>query len=126
MAEKGQLANIGAGDKKTNPIYEGDLAKICVNAIKENNTTVAAGGKTVYTRKQLNEIVQAAANPNKKIRSVPLGLVKFALPMMKLFNRNSYDKFAFFTEVMQHDTIAPMVGEMKFEDYIKMKTKNIA
>ena len=43
---------------------------------------------------------------------------------MKLFNKNMYDKFSFFTAVMQEDTIAPQVGQMKFEDYIKMKAKN--
>lgn len=123
MAEKGQLMNIGKGDKKTNPIYEGDLAKICVDSLKKDNVTIEAGGIEIYTRKQLNEIIQKEVNANKKIRNVPLGMIKFSLPLMKLFNKNMYDKFAFFVEVMNHDTIAPRLGEMKFEDYIKMKTK---
>jgi uncharacterized protein YbjT (DUF2867 family) len=123
MAEKGRLMNIGKGDKKTNPIYEGDLAKICVNSIKENNVTVEAGGKYIYTRKQLNVIIQKEVAPAKKIKSIPIGMIRFTLPMMKLFNKNMHDKFAFFTEVMDHDTIAPQLGEMKFEDYIKMKMK---
>ena len=54
MAKKGQLINIGLGDKKTNPIYEGDLAKITVDSINEPNSTIEAGGKTIYTRRQLN------------------------------------------------------------------------
>lgn len=58
MAKKGQLVNIGEGDKKTNPIYEGDLAKITVDASNKQNSIIEAGGKTIYTRKQLNEIVQ--------------------------------------------------------------------
>jgi uncharacterized protein YbjT (DUF2867 family) len=124
MARKGQLANIGSGDKKTNPIYEGDLAKICVDSIKEKNATIEAGGKNVYSRKQLNEIIQQTVSPNKKVRNVPLGVFKFFLPAIKIFNKNMYDKFAFFTEVIQHDTIAPLVGEMKFEDYINLKTTN--
>ncbi len=123
MAKKGKLMNIGAGDKKTNPIYEGDLAKICVNSIKETNTTIEAGGKYVYTRKQLNEIIQKEAAPTKKIRSVPAGMIKMSLPFIKLFDRNTYDKFAFFMEVMQHDLIAPQKGEKRFEDYIKEKVK---
>jgi uncharacterized protein YbjT (DUF2867 family) len=123
MAEKGRLMNIGSGDKKTNPIYEGDLARICINSIKENNATIEAGGKYIYTRKQLNEIIQKEVNPSGKIKNIPAGMIRFTLPLMKLFNKNMHDKFAFFTEVMNHDTIAPQSGEMRFEDYIKMKAK---
>lgn len=107
MAQKGQLVNIGKGDKTTNPIYEGDLAKICIDSINKSNSTIEAGGKTIYTRRQLNEIVQQAVNPQKKLRTVPLSLFRFSLPLLKVFNKNMYDKFSFFLEVMQHDTIAP-------------------
>lgn len=121
MAKKGQLINIGKGDKKTNPIYEGDLAKVTVEAINKQNSIFEAGGKTIYTRKQLNEIVLNEVDSQKKIRTVPLGLLKVTLPIIKLFSKNTFDKFAFFIEVMQHDTIAPQVGTMTFEDYVKQK-----
>ena len=121
MAKKGQLINIGKGDKKTNPIYEGDLAKVTVEAINKQNSIFEAGGKTIYTRKQLNEIVQNEVDSQKKIRTVPLGLFKVTLPIIKLFSKNLFDKFAFFIEVMQQDTIAPQVGTMTFEDYVKQK-----
>ena len=121
MSKKGQLVNIGKGDKKTNPIYEGDLAKITVDAISKQNSISEAGGQTIYTRRQLNEIVQKEVDNRKKIRTIPLGLFKATLPLIKLFNKNTYDKFAFFVEVMQHDTIAPQLGTMNFEDYVKLK-----
>lgn len=121
MAKKGQLVHIGKGDKKTNPIYEGDLAKITMDAIHKQNSVIEAGGKHIYTRKELNEIVQKGIDNKKSIKTVPLGLIKMALPMIKLFSKNMYDKFAFFMEVMQHDTIAPQLGIMSFEEYIKMK-----
>jgi len=121
MAKKGQLINVGKGDKKTNPIYEGDLAKIAVDAINKQNNIIEAGGKNIYTRKQLNEIVQNEIDGQKKIRTVPIGLFKIFLPIIKLFSKNTYDKFAFFIEVMQHDTIAPQVGTKTFEDYVKQK-----
>lgn len=121
MAKKGQLLNIGLGDKKTNPIYEGDLAKITVGSINEPYSTIEAGGKTIYTRKQLNEIVQQAVNPSKSVKNVPLGVFKCLLPILKIFNKNTFDKFAFFIEVMQHDTIAPQLGTMTFEEYVRMR-----
>jgi uncharacterized protein YbjT (DUF2867 family) len=121
MAKKGQLVNIGQGNKKTNPIYEGDLAKITVNSINLKNSITETGGKTIYTRRQLNEIVQNEINTHKKLRTIPIGLMKVALPIIRLFSKNTFDKFAFFIEVMQHDTIAPQLGTMTFEDYVKLK-----
>lgn len=121
MARKGQLVNMGAGNKKTNPIYEGDLAHVCVNAIQQANAVIEAGGKEVYTRKQINEIIQQAVAPNKKVRTVPIGLITFFLPAAKLIDRNLYDKLSFFAEVMQHDTIAPAVGKMTLNEYLKLK-----
>lgn len=121
MARNGKLINIGKGKHLTNPIFEGDLAEICVNSIKETNVIIEAGGTQVYSRAQLNEIIQKEVNPNKKIMSVPIGLIKMMLPIMKLFDKNSYHKFSFFIEVMLHDTIAPKIGKKKFEDYIKEK-----
>jgi uncharacterized protein YbjT (DUF2867 family) len=123
MAKKGQLITIGKGDKRTNPIYEVDLANECVDSIKDKNVTKEIGGKTIYTRRQLNEIIQNEVCSTKKTKTVPLWLFKLSLPMLKIFKRNMYDKFAFFTVVMQEDTIAPQIGQMKFEDYIRQKNK---
>lgn len=124
MAEKGRLVVFGKGDKLTNPIYEGDLAKICVDAIHQSNTVVEAGGKEVLSRKQINQIIQEAVNPKKQVRTLPIGLIKAGLPVMKLFSKNLYAKLAFFLAVMEHDTLAPKVGEMKLKEYIEAKIKN--
>jgi uncharacterized protein YbjT (DUF2867 family) len=124
MARQGKLMNIGKGDKVTNPIYEGDLAKVCVDSIKQNNVVIEAGGKHSYTRKQLNEIIQNEVRPGKKLISIPLAVIQMGLPLMKVFNKNTYDKFAFYIEVMKTDTRAPQIGDMRFEDYIKEKAKS--
>lgn len=121
LAKKGRLVTLGKGEKLTNPIYEGDLAKICVEAINEPNTIIEAGGKEILSRKKINEIIQQEVDTAKKVRQVPLGLIKAMLPLMKLVSKNLYDKMAFFTEVMQHDTIAPRIGDMKLKNYVKMK-----
>ena len=121
LAAKGRLMTLGDGLRRTNPIYEGDLAAVCVAAIKESRKTIAAGGREIFTRRQLAQIVQSHVNPGKKVRRVPLGLVRALLPLTRAFDRNTYDKFAFFIQVMAEDTIAPQVGETRFEDYIGMK-----
>jgi uncharacterized protein YbjT (DUF2867 family) len=124
MSRKGQLMNIGKGDKRTNPIHETDLAKVCVDSIRDTNTTVEAGGPEVYTRKQINEIIQSKVNPSKKLMGVPAVFVKLSLPMIRLFNKNIYDKMAFYTAVLEHDVLAPKMGKLKLEDYIEAKVKN--
>jgi uncharacterized protein YbjT (DUF2867 family) len=118
LAKKGQLVNIGSGMKKTNPIYEGDLAKLCMDSIDTSRVVIDAGGKNVYTRRELNEIVQRIIDPERQIWQMPIGLVKIMLPVLRVFDRNSYDKLSFFTAVMEDDVLAPPVGEMKFEEYI--------
>ena len=124
MAKKGMLFNIGDGNKKTNPIYEVDLANECLNSIKDENSIKEIGGKTIYTRRQLNEIVQLEVCPSKSTKNIPLWFFKFSLPALKLFNKILYDKFAFFLAVIQADTIAPQIGEMKFEEYVILKNRN--
>ena len=121
LARKGRLVTIGKGDKLTNPIYEGDLAKVCVEAINQTNTIIEAGGHEILSRRQINEVIQTAVNPNKKVRTVPMGLVKAFLPLIKPVSKNMYDKVAFFIAVMEDDTIAPKIGSMKLETYVKLK-----
>lgn len=123
MAKKGLLVTMGQGDKITNPIYEGDLAAICIDAIQQPNVTIEAGGKEVLTRHGINEIIQQAINPHKKVRKVPMGLLQSGLPLVKLFSKNMHDKLAFFTAVMQEDTIAPRLGETRLETYMAALAK---
>lgn len=124
MAKKGYLFTIGKGDKQTNPVYEGDLANECIGAIKEENVTKEIGGETIYTRRQLNDIIQKEVCPTKSTKNIPLWLFKVTLPILRVLARNMYDKFAFFAAVLQEDTIAPQVGQMKFEEYMRLKNKN--
>ncbi len=121
LASKGRLVSIGSGEFKTNPIYEGDLAKIIVDNIHRSNCIVEAGGKNIYSRIQMLEIIQQNVNPANKIQKLPLKLVKMVLPVLSIINKNAYDKFAFFLKVMNTDTLAPQIGEQSFEEYIKDK-----
>ncbi len=124
LANKGNLVTLGDGQCKTNPIYEGDVAKVIINAIESPYSVVEAGGTRIYTRKQINELIQQSVNPSKKCRHVPVFLVGLLLPFIKIFDRNTYDKFAFFLEVTQHDIIAPMIGESSLEEYIHKRVSH--
>ena len=117
MARRGWLVTIGPGSNRTNPISEGDLAIVCADLIGQPNTIVSAGGQHVYTRHEINEIIQRLSAPKRKVHRVPAWLLRAALPFWKIVNRNMYDKLAFFNEVIHHDLLAPKVGATGLEDY---------
>jgi uncharacterized protein YbjT (DUF2867 family) len=121
MARKGRLVNIGPGDKKTNPIDERDLAGFILDNIVLSKAILDAGGKEILTRRGINELIQTMAAPARKLRSIPVRLVKCTLPLISILSQNAYDKFAFFTEVLQHDLITKEVGERTLRDYLREK-----
>ena len=122
MAKKGRLANLGKGDKFTNPIYEGDLAVVCVNSINSTNCEIEAGGKETLTRKQINELIQQHVNPSKKLSTIPPLVMELILPVTRILSKNLFDKLSFFVEVMQHDIVAPPVGQLTLKEYLVMKS----
>lgn len=119
LAKKGLLVTLGDGQKKTNPIYEGDLATIVVDAINESNSVIEAGGPETLTRHEINLIIQNEISPGSRIRKMPLWIIRSFLPILKLLDRNTYDKMAFFIAVMEEDTIAPPKGKMPFSEYVR-------
>lgn len=121
IARKGLVATLGRGDKFTNPVYEGDLARICVEAIHQPQAEIEAGGCEVLSRHEINEIIQQMVAPQKSVRRVPMAFIKLLLPLIRIFSRNFYDKLAFFVAVMQQDVIAPRVGETTLAAYLKQQ-----
>ncbi|HNL40111.1 MAG TPA: NAD(P)H-binding protein, partial [Saprospiraceae bacterium] len=119
LARRGMLVTIGKGDSLTNPISEADLAKVCVDALDQSFALIPAGGQQVYSRHRINELVMQTVRPGKKVRRLPAGMVRAALPFWRLLDRNLYDKLAFFLEVTQHETLAPKIGPTTFEDWLK-------
>ncbi|HEX2534137.1 MAG TPA: SDR family oxidoreductase [Chitinophagaceae bacterium] len=119
MARQGRLANLGKGDRRTNPIWEGDVARICADALQQPNGIIDAGGPEVLTRREINRLIQQAVAPGKKLRTVPVWSIRALLPLIRRADRNTYDKLAFFLRVLQEDTIAPAAGNRRLEDYLR-------
>ena len=117
MAQKSFVLSIGDGKSKTNPIYEGDLAEVCVDSITQKNAVIEVGGQNIYGRKEMLEIIQNAVNPNKSVKTIPTWFVKMGLPFLKIIDRNAFDKFSFFVKVLEKDTLAPKYGKLSFEEY---------
>ncbi|RDV16668.1 SDR family NAD(P)-dependent oxidoreductase [Pontibacter diazotrophicus] len=126
MARKGMIGSLGDGHYKTNPVFEGDLAKVAVQCIGQAAATIPIGGKKLYSRLELIQLACKAADYSGAIRSVPLGVVNPMLPLLRPFSRNLYDKLAFLVAVSSEDCIAPLVGEYTLEEYFGLATEKIA
>ncbi len=118
MAKKGQVLTVGNRYKKTNPIHQQDLAKVCVDNILNGKNHLEAGGPKIYTR---NEIAEMACNAigNAKNVNIPEWLTDLGLPLVKVWDKNFYDKLAFFKEILTEDAIAPNYGSHVLEDYFQ-------
>lgn len=120
MAKRGRIGVIGAGDKLTNPVFEGDVAKVAVENIGKLSALVPLGGRHIYSRLELTQLLCRAAGYAGKIPAVPEWLLKVALPPLKVINPNLYDKLAFLVQVSTQDCIAPQIGTTSLESYLPL------
>lgn len=118
MAKKGQVITVGNGDKKTNPIHQVDLAKVCVDNIINGKNHVEAGGPKIYTRNEIAELACEAVGNAKNV-NIPEWLAELGLPLVKVWDKTFYDKLSFFKEVLTEDAIAPQFGQHLLEGYFK-------
>ncbi len=118
LARRGLLFMPGQGLARTNPIHEKEVAEQVLHAISSPIRYMCIGGKTVYSRRQLFEIVQQNADPGKRVKSIPIWLIRSFLPFLKLMNPALYDKLAFYLHVSDKEILAYKTGSFIFEDYL--------
>jgi len=111
------MALIGAGDKRTNPIHEQDLAVVCVDAVEGALTEYAVGGAETYTRKEINELAFAALGKKPRMVKVPASLVNFGLRALRPLDRRLYEMLEFLVAVTQKDCVAPPTGTHSLRQY---------
>ncbi|MGB3617845.1 MAG: NAD(P)H-binding protein [Catalinimonas sp.] len=110
------LRYLGDGAGRTNPIWEGDVARICVDALNGTAKVIEAGGEEVYTHKDLIRKVSLAAGARPP-RPMPFWLARATSVPLRFSNRNLYDKLARARAVAAHDLIAPRRGTFPLERY---------
>ncbi|WP_299986382.1 SDR family oxidoreductase [uncultured Pontibacter sp.] len=121
MARKGHIGQLGQGDKLTNPIYDGDVARIAIDCIGKPSQSLELGGPTSYTRQELAQLVCEAAGYNGRVAEIPFDYVDTLLPFVRLLSRSLYDKLAFMTAVSKVDCVAPVVGQCTLEAYFELE-----
>ncbi len=119
MAQKGQLGIIGTGEARTNPVSEEDVARVCVAALEGDDKVIPVGGPDALSRAEIAHLLAERVGLKRKLPHVPAWALKsFLLPVLKVFNRNMYDKLAFLVQVSLDDCVAPPIGKMSLREYL--------
>ncbi|PKV75305.1 SDR family oxidoreductase [Pontibacter ramchanderi] len=123
MARRGHIGQLGQGDKLTNPVYDGDVARKVIDCIGKPSQLLELGGPITYTRQELAQLVCEAANYSGRVAEIPFDYVDTLLPFVRLLSRNLYDKLAFMSAISKIDCVAPSVGQYTLEDYFELETE---
>jgi uncharacterized protein YbjT (DUF2867 family) len=120
LARHGWLVDIGDGRARTNPISEHDLAKVVTDVAlaASGPRAIAAGGPEVMTRRELFELVAAAANRRVRIVRAPVWLARAGSAMLSLVHPRIGQFARFAAALATNDSIAPALGTTRLADYI--------
>lgn len=119
LAEKGRLPSFKGGHAKSNPIHEGDLAQVCVEAIENGPQELPCGGPEVLTRTQMNSLACAAVGKPDKSMKAPLWGLKMAAFCATPFQPRMAQLLEFVASLSEHDLVAPVRGTRRIGDYFK-------
>jgi uncharacterized protein YbjT (DUF2867 family) len=123
MAERGAVPMVGDGSARTNPIHDADVAAICADAVEGKVDDVEPGGPETLTRRDGVELAFHALGRPMKTRTIPAGMMRLTLPLIRPINPRMAELTAFFLEVSAHDLIVPSIGTRTlgayYEDLVK-------
>lgn len=131
MALSGRVFLIGKGKNKINPIHGADLAKVCVDAVKDTRNEISVGGPVVYTYREIAELAFSVVGKEPKIITIPVLPLKFIVSLIRPFNKRYYTLAKFFLTVMENDFVAPKTGTHTLKEYFmellnRIKDKRIS
>jgi len=117
FARKGRGIVIGDGSSRTNLIHEADVARVCIEALKNEEKEIAVGGAEVFTRREITELAFEVLGKKKKLLRVPPMIFRAMIFPLRFVNRRIYNLMIFGIEVTQVDCLAPEFGERQLRDY---------
>ncbi len=120
MARRGFLIDIGAGQTRTNPIDERDLAEIVAEQTAgDGPREISVGGPEVMTRAEIFDRVATLANRRVRMWRVPVWLAGFNAGLFRVFHPRMGQFAKFAVLLAKYDAIAPAVGTRRFGAYLE-------
>lgn len=119
MARGGRAYLFGDGSARMNPIDGADLAVTAADAIERGSGDVPVGGPEILTIRQIAETAFAAVGRPPRISSLPVGLMRGAGAIVRLFSRHTAELLAFQTAVLTRDMVAPQTGTITLAEHFR-------
>ena len=124
MAKKGRIYLFGKGQNKVNPIHGSDLAKVCVDAIYQNDKVIEVGGKETLSHRAIAEIAFKTLNKPAKITYIPNWVRKVMLRLASLLmGEAQYGATEFFLHVVAMDMSTNQQGRHSIKDFFNQLNK---
>ncbi|GAB5555085.1 MAG: SDR family oxidoreductase [Saprospiraceae bacterium] len=118
MAKKGRVYLFGKGQTTVNPIHGADLAKVCVEAISQNDKVIEVGGKETFTHQEIAKLAFKTVHKKVKITYVPDWIRRSILRLASLFmSKTQYGTIEFFLNVMTIDMATSQYGHYSLQDF---------
>lgn len=121
MAQAGRAWVFGDGQARMNPIAGADLAVPAADAVERGGGELPVGGPETLTIRQIAETAFTALGRPPRIGSLPVGLVRGATSLMRLFSRHSAALLAFQTAVLTRDMVAPATGTLTLLEHFRRR-----
>ncbi|MCP4439627.1 MAG: SDR family oxidoreductase [Aureispira sp.] len=124
MAKKGRVYLFGDGQLKANPIHGEDLAKVCIEAIEQQQQEINIGGPEILTQTEIAQIAFKVLGKTPKITYIPNWARKLLLKLSKVFlSAQRFGPIEFFMTVLSMEMIAPTTGEHTLEQHFEELNK---
>jgi len=121
MARAGRAYLFGDGSARMNPIDGSDLASVAADALEHGGGTIVVGGPQTLTIRQIAETAFAALGKPARIRSLPVGALRAAVSLLRLFSRHTSELLAFQLAVLTRDMVAPATGRVTLLDHFRQR-----
>lgn len=126
MAKAGRVYLFGHGNFKLNPIDGEDLAKVCVDSMKEGVQEESAGGMDILTQNELAELALKAWEKPVKITHLPDWTRRFTIWILRTFTSSkTYGPIEFFLTAMAENNVANQYGSKRLEDFFTLEVNKM-
>lgn len=124
MAKSGRVFLFGDGEYALNPIHGSDLAKVCVDAIEQQDREICVGGPDILTQNEIAALALQAVGKGTKIIHLPDWIRKATIGVIRACTGvATYGPIEFFLTAMAMDNVAPQYGHHKLGDFFMMKAR---
>jgi uncharacterized protein YbjT (DUF2867 family) len=120
QARQGTVYLLGSGKNRSNAIHGADLAKVCVDAVKSQETEIAVGGPEIHCYQEAAELAFKILGKPPRIKKIPSWPIVIFLKVLRPFlSRRKYTLIQFLVAAFTNDAIAPQYGSYTLEKFYR-------